>query len=97
MHKGKLEIQALVDHLSIQHRDDTVDSSHRLYRLALQHNFTRGRRVNQVGMLDAFHSVLFVAWESAPLYRSRKRATPPETLHGGRKHDAYALHGGSAN
>ncbi|KAK9825942.1 hypothetical protein WJX74_000470 [Apatococcus lobatus] len=46
--KGKLEIMSLVDHLHIQHREDTVDSSHRLYRLALLHNFTRGRRVNQV-------------------------------------------------
>lgn len=46
--KGKLEIMALVDHLRIQHREETVDHAHHLYRLAMLHNFTRGRRVNQV-------------------------------------------------
>lgn len=46
--KGRTEIQYLADTLNIRPRDDLVDAAHRLYRLALQHNFTRGRRTNQV-------------------------------------------------
>ena len=42
--KGKAEITQLVDRLRIQPRDDTVGAGTRLYTLALQHNFTRGRR-----------------------------------------------------
>ena len=42
--KGKAEITQLVDRLRIQPRDDTVGAGARLYTLALQHNFTRGRR-----------------------------------------------------
>ncbi|KAK9817299.1 hypothetical protein WJX72_012355 [[Myrmecia] bisecta] len=46
--KGRQEIAHLVDQLSIRPREDTTESAHRLYKLALQRNFTRGRRTNQV-------------------------------------------------
>lgn len=47
--RGRTEIQVLVSQLNIRPRDDMTEASHRLYRLALQRNFTRGRRTNQVG------------------------------------------------
>ena len=34
----------LVDHLNIRPRDDSIDAASRLYALALQRGFTRGRR-----------------------------------------------------
>lgn len=40
--------QALVDHFRITPSGETVEAAHRLYRIALQRGFTRGRRVNQV-------------------------------------------------
>ena len=46
--RGKTEIQLLVSQLNIRPRDDMTEAAHRLYRLALQRNFTRGRRTNQV-------------------------------------------------
>lgn len=42
--KGRAEVQQLVDRLRITPREDTVEQASRLYTLALQHNFTRGRR-----------------------------------------------------
>lgn len=33
----------------MRYPDDTTEGAHRLYRIALQHNFTRGRRTAQVG------------------------------------------------
>ena len=48
LYRGKLEITQITDRLGIRPRDDIVDSAHRLYKLAVQRNFTRGRRVNQV-------------------------------------------------
>lgn len=49
VHKGRSEIQAMIDHFMIRPREECVEAAHRLYRLALQQGFTRGRRVNQVG------------------------------------------------
>jgi transcription factor IIIB 90 kDa subunit len=50
--RGKTEIQLLVSQLNIRPRDDMTEAAHRLYRLALQRNFTRGRRTNQVESAD---------------------------------------------
>jgi hypothetical protein len=40
-------VLGLVDRLRIHPRDDSADSAARLYALALQKNFTRGRRTAQ--------------------------------------------------
>ena len=46
--KGRDEIQQLVLQLNIMPIGNTIDGAHRLYRLALLNNFTRGRRTAQV-------------------------------------------------
>ncbi|KAL6780177.1 hypothetical protein ACKKBF_B14155 [Auxenochlorella protothecoides x Auxenochlorella symbiontica] len=46
--KGRHQIAQLVEALKIRPREESVESAHRLYRLALQRGFTRGRRTNQV-------------------------------------------------
>jgi transcription factor IIIB subunit 2 len=46
--RGRQEIAHLVDMLRVVPREETVEASHRLYKLALQRGFTRGRRTNQV-------------------------------------------------
>lgn len=43
----------LVDHLNIRPRDDSIDAASRLYALALQRGFTRGRRTALVCSLLA--------------------------------------------
>ena len=48
LYLGKLEIKQLADRLGIRPREDVVDAAHRLYKLAVQRNFTRGRRISQV-------------------------------------------------
>jgi transcription factor IIIB 90 kDa subunit len=52
--RGKTEIQLLVSQLNIRPREDMTEAAHRLYRLALQRNFTRGRRTNQVKNMHHF-------------------------------------------
>ncbi|KAG1655086.1 hypothetical protein FOA52_004226 [Chlamydomonas sp. UWO 241] len=44
--RGHQEMSAIADHFHLPY--DILDASYRLYKLALQHGFTRGRRVNQV-------------------------------------------------
>ncbi len=39
-------MEAIADHFNMQY--DIKEAAYRLYKLALQHGFTRGRRVNQV-------------------------------------------------
>nr|ADI46953.1 BFR1m [Volvox carteri f. nagariensis] len=46
--RGRHEIVALVEALRISPSSEAIEAGHRLYRLALQRGFTRGRRVNQV-------------------------------------------------
>lgn len=48
VNKGRYEIQMMVDHFTMRPKEDCLEASHRLYRLALQQGFTKGRRVNQV-------------------------------------------------
>ena len=38
----------MVDAFTIRPREDCLEAAHRLYRLALQQGFTKGRRVGQV-------------------------------------------------
>jgi hypothetical protein len=45
-------VLGLVDRLRIHPRDDSADSAARLYALALQKNFTRGRRTAQARPLS---------------------------------------------
>lgn len=47
--RGRYEIAHLVDLLGVKPREESIESAHRLYKLGLQHGFTRGRRTNQVG------------------------------------------------
>lgn len=46
--RGRQDIAHLVDQLAVRPREETIEASHRLYKLALQRGFTRGRRTNQV-------------------------------------------------
>jgi transcription factor IIIB subunit 2 len=46
--RGRQDISHLVDILSVRPREESVEAAHRLYRLALQRGFTRGRRTSQV-------------------------------------------------
>ncbi len=46
--RGRAEIGLLISQLNIRPRDEAAEGAHRLYRLALSRNFTRGRRTNQV-------------------------------------------------
>jgi len=46
--RGRQDIAHLVDQLSVRPREETIESAHRLYKLALTRGFTRGRRTNQV-------------------------------------------------
>jgi hypothetical protein len=50
-------VQQLVDRLRITPREDTVEQGARLYTLALQHNFTRGRRTALVTAAAATKSL----------------------------------------
>jgi hypothetical protein len=47
VNKGRQEIQSMIDTFMIRPREDCLEAAHRLYRLALQQGFTKGRRVNQ--------------------------------------------------
>lgn len=48
LHKGKMEIMQVAERLGIRPRDEMTGAAHRLYKLALQRNFTRGRRTAHV-------------------------------------------------
>ena len=48
INKGKYEISQVADRLGIRPREDITGAAHRLYKLAVQRNFTRGRRTQQV-------------------------------------------------
>ncbi|CAD7698417.1 unnamed protein product [Ostreobium quekettii] len=47
-HRGRMEISLLVDQLHIRPREDTIEASLRLYKLAVHRGFLRGRRAAQV-------------------------------------------------
>lgn len=72
--RGRNELQGLVEHFRVTPSGEMLEASHRLYKLALQRGFTRGRRVNQVcGFLLSvdwkwvqefvLHDVLQTAWD----------------------------------
>jgi transcription factor IIIB subunit 2 len=46
--KGRSELSAMIDHFVIRPGQDCLEASHRLYRLAVQAGFTKGRMVPQV-------------------------------------------------
>ncbi|KAL4445344.1 hypothetical protein ABPG77_011169 [Micractinium sp. CCAP 211/92] len=46
--RGRQDIAQLVDLLSVRPREESIESAHRLYKIALERGFTRGRRTNQV-------------------------------------------------
>uniref|UniRef100_A0A7S3QLZ1 Cyclin-like domain-containing protein n=2 Tax=Dunaliella tertiolecta TaxID=3047 RepID=A0A7S3QLZ1_DUNTE len=46
--RGRSHIAGLVEQLHITPHNEVTESAHRLYRLAMQRGFTRGRRVEQV-------------------------------------------------
>ncbi|KAH7282832.1 hypothetical protein KP509_35G049400 [Ceratopteris richardii] len=46
--KGRDEITDIADFLAMGSREDAVNAAHRLYIIAVERNFTRGRRTNQV-------------------------------------------------
>ena len=48
VNKGKQEINQIADRLAMKPREDITMSAHRLYKIAVTRNFTRGRRTTQV-------------------------------------------------
>jgi len=48
LNRGRFEVNQLADRLGIKPREEITAAAHRLYRLAVQRNFTRGRRTQQV-------------------------------------------------
>ena len=48
LEKGRNELRTLAERLGVKPRDELVAAAHRLYKLAVQRNFTRGRRTTQV-------------------------------------------------
>ena len=48
LNRGRYEVNQLADRLGIKPREEITAGAHRLYRLAVQRNFTRGRRTQQV-------------------------------------------------
>lgn len=54
--RGHAEMSMIADHFHIPY--DITDTAFRLYKLALQHGFTRGRRVNQVGVTERVQGAL---------------------------------------
>ncbi|GJP74751.1 hypothetical protein CLOP_g5291 [Closterium sp. NIES-67] len=46
--RGRNEIAEIAERLAVRPREDMIGAAHRLYQLALNRNFTRGRRVAQV-------------------------------------------------
>ncbi|KAK3264008.1 hypothetical protein CYMTET_27223 [Cymbomonas tetramitiformis] len=48
VHKGLVEIESQAERLHMPGRDNLAPAAHRLYRIAVTKNFTRGRRTAQV-------------------------------------------------
>ncbi|KAJ7523815.1 hypothetical protein O6H91_18G063700 [Diphasiastrum complanatum] len=48
LNKGRDEIRDVAEWLSVSGREDAVNAAHRLYVIAVERNFTRGRRTQQV-------------------------------------------------
>eukprot|EP00899_Mesostigma_viride_P022878 jgi/Mesvir1/3775/Mv08222-RA.1 len=46
--KGKYEISQVAERLGVRPREDMINAAHRIYKLAILRNFTRGRRTAQV-------------------------------------------------
>lgn len=46
--RGRQHIAHLVDQLKVKPREESIESAHRVYKLALQKGFTRGRRTSHV-------------------------------------------------
>lgn len=46
--RGRQHISQLVDRLGVKPKDESIESAHRVYKLALQKGFTRGRRTSHV-------------------------------------------------
>ncbi|KXZ48221.1 BFR protein [Gonium pectorale] len=61
--RGRYEIMALVEALRISPSSEATEAAHRLYKLALQRGFTRGRRANQVAAVCLY---IFCRLEKRP-------------------------------
>lgn len=48
LNKGKHELEQIAERLSIQPRTTIIEGAHRFYTMAVERNFTRGRRLPQV-------------------------------------------------
>lgn len=46
--RGRQELNVMIDHFSIRPPQETLEASNRLYKLAVQRGFTRGRSVTRV-------------------------------------------------
>ncbi|OAY74003.1 Transcription factor IIIB 90 kDa subunit [Ananas comosus] len=65
--KGKDEIRHLVNSLQVGGGDSIVDRAHRFYQIAVDKNFTRGRRTSHVAA-----ACLYIACRQVPLLQSKK-------------------------
>eukprot|EP00250_Pteridium_aquilinum_P019302 c24385_g2_i1 orf=141-2372(+) len=54
LEKGRDEIRDIADFLAMSSREDVVNAAHRLYIIAVERNFTRGRRTNQVAAASLY-------------------------------------------
>ena len=88
--RGQHELQMLVDRLQMKPREACSSAGLRLYKLALQRNFTRGRRTGQVlyslGKPDTMvHGSLTVhhcrVWEVPQGQQSSSATSPAGALH----------------
>jgi transcription initiation factor TFIIIB Brf1 subunit/transcription initiation factor TFIIB len=50
--RGRTEIEDVAEKLGVRPREDLCNAAARLYKLAVQRNFTRGRRVQQVRVAE---------------------------------------------
>jgi hypothetical protein len=67
LNKGRLELSAMIDHFVIRPQQDCLEAAHRLYRLAVQAGFTKGRLVPQVSRTCPY-------WQAQGTFGSQCRA-----------------------
>jgi hypothetical protein len=75
--RGRTEIEDVAEKLGVRPREDLCNAAARLYKLAVQRNFTRGRRVQQVRACEASSASYFAprrtGYPHAPGFSPRER------------------------
>jgi len=73
LNKGRVELSAMIDHFVIRPQQDCLEAAHRLYRLAVQAGFTKGRLVPQVSRICTAD----LAKDGAVMTVLHRRCMPP--------------------